>query len=121
MLPVYHDLTKLNFVRYFIIHNLADDESEIVRYAALLRGTESAWQALSYGLESVTTFAEIGGVYFNFVLWALAIFPAWTVVRHFGVDIAQPEAADDHGRIESTAGLKDKSNSGDEFVQPKQA
>lgn len=33
--------------RYFIIGNLANDEEEIVRVAGLLRGTESAVQAVS--------------------------------------------------------------------------
>lgn len=52
-----------------------------------MRGTESAWQALSYGLESLTVFAQHGGVYMNFGLWAVAILPAWLVIRHFGTDV----------------------------------
>ncbi|KAF2105628.1 major facilitator superfamily domain-containing protein [Lophiotrema nucula] len=71
---------------YFFITNLAKNEPEVIRYAALLRGTESAWQAVSYGLTSLTLFAEVGGVYFNFALWAVAIFPAWQVLKHFGGD-----------------------------------
>ncbi|KAK0388415.1 hypothetical protein NLU13_4659 [Sarocladium strictum] len=70
---------------YFIIQNLAKDEQDVVRLAALLRGTESAWQALSYGLEAVKIFAHYGGVYLNFGLWGVAILPAWLVLRHFGV------------------------------------
>lgn len=70
--------------RYFIIHNLADGQEEIIRYSALLRGTESAWQAVSYGLESIPIFGEIGGIYMNFGLYALAIVPAFLVIRHFG-------------------------------------
>lgn len=58
----------------------------MIRYSALLRGTESAWQALSYGLGSLWTFASVGGVYLNFALWAVSIFPAWLVIKHFGVD-----------------------------------
>ncbi|KAK5657516.1 hypothetical protein OQA88_3088 [Cercophora sp. LCS_1] len=76
---------QLNYLfLYFVIHNLAEDEAEVIRYSALLRGTESAWQALSYGLESLTVFAEAGGVYMNFGLWGLSIVPAWLVLRHFG-------------------------------------
>ncbi|KAI9802595.1 MAG: hypothetical protein M1833_001669 [Piccolia ochrophora] len=71
---------------YFIITNLAESEDEVIRYAALLRGTESAWQAVSYGLTSVTIMAEIGAVYINLGLWAIAIFPAWLLIRHFGAD-----------------------------------
>ncbi|KAK6081419.1 duf895 domain membrane protein [Seiridium cupressi] len=69
---------------YFIITNLANGESEVIRYAALLRGTESAWQAVSYGLTSLDLFAKVGAIYLNFGLWAIAIFPAWLVLRHFG-------------------------------------
>lgn len=73
------------YSRYFVVQNLADnDETQVIRYAALLRGTESGWQALSYGLESLTVFAQHGGVYFNFALWAISLAPAWFVVRHFG-------------------------------------
>lgn len=72
---------------YFVIQNLAGpDETLVIRYAGLLRGTESAWQAVSYGLSSVTVFAEHGGVYMNFALWAIALWPAWLVLRHFGAD-----------------------------------
>jgi hypothetical protein len=55
-----------------------------VRYAALLRGTESAWQAVSYGTSSIPIMARVGSVYLNFALWAVSIIPAWTVVKHFG-------------------------------------
>lgn len=44
-------------------------------------------------LESLTVFAEHGGVYLNFGLWAVAIAPAWLVVRQFGVEVeSSPEA-----------------------------
>ncbi len=85
-----------------------------MRYAALLRGTESAWQALSYGLNSVAVFGEIGGVYFNFALWAVAVLPAWTVIRHFGIDITQPAGTAGNGGLEATAALKDKPSFNDE-------
>ncbi|KAI6596971.1 hypothetical protein MCOR06_002274 [Pyricularia oryzae] len=78
-------LTLHSNPRYFFIHNLSQDEPDIIRYAALLRGTESAWQALSYGLSSLTIFGEVGGVYMNFGLWAVSIYPAWLVLRHLGV------------------------------------
>ncbi|KAF3762195.1 hypothetical protein M406DRAFT_72215 [Cryphonectria parasitica EP155] len=86
---------QLNYLYlYFVIQNLAGhDEALVIRYAALLRGTESAWQALSYGLEALTVFSETGGVYMNFGLWAIAIAPAWLVIRHFGVDEASTSTA----------------------------
>ncbi|KAH6609298.1 major facilitator superfamily transporter [Trichoderma cornu-damae] len=69
---------------YFVVTHLAQDQGEVIRYAALLRGTESAWQAVSYGLTSLTVFAQAGAIYMNFILWGIAIFPAWLVVRHIG-------------------------------------
>ncbi|KAK0610147.1 major facilitator superfamily domain-containing protein [Bombardia bombarda] len=97
---------------YFIIHNLAKDEAEVIRFAALLRGTESAWQAVSYGLSSLTVFAEVGGIYMNFGLWAVAIFPAWLVLRHFGASKLEEER--DQTAINTGSG---KSNSGDEAAK----
>jgi hypothetical protein len=69
---------------YFVVTHIAKDQGEVIRYAALLRGTESAWQAVSYGLTSLTVFAQVGGIYMNFALWAIAIAPAWLVLRNFG-------------------------------------
>ncbi|KAJ9145400.1 MFS general substrate transporter [Pleurostoma richardsiae] len=100
---------------YFIIHNIATDHAEIVRYAALLRGTESAWQAVSYGLTSITLFAEIGAVYFNFVLWGISLFPAWLVLRHFGSETQPEEQLDTQQPSYST----DAVTSGEETVQVK--
>lgn len=78
---------QLNYLfLYFIIGNLAKNEPEVIRFAALLRGSESAWQAISYGITSVTIFAEVGAVYWNFALWAVAIIPAWLVIKEFGGD-----------------------------------
>jgi hypothetical protein len=87
-----------------MIHNMANDEAEVIRYAALLRGTESAWQALAYGLESLTVFAEVGGVYMNFGLWAVAILPAWLVIRQFGT--SKVEQVEDRPSSIETPSLK---------------
>ena len=72
---------------YFVVGNLATDEAQVIRIAGLLRGTESAVQAVSYGLNSVPVMAEVGGVYLNFGLWALALVPAWIVVRKIGGEL----------------------------------
>lgn len=77
---------------YFFVTNLAKNEPQVIRYAALLRGTESAWQAISYGITSVTVFAEVGAVYWNFALWGVAIYPAWIVLRRFGGPTEEIEA-----------------------------
>jgi hypothetical protein len=78
---------QLNYLFcYFLVGQLARTPEEVIRYAALLRGTESAWQAVSYGLNSIKIFATVGGVYINFGLWGAALLPAWLVIRHFGND-----------------------------------
>ncbi|KAJ5232664.1 hypothetical protein N7468_005620 [Penicillium chermesinum] len=82
------DLAELLLFSYsgsfFLVGTLADTEEEIVRIAGLLRGTESASQAVSYGLSSIAIMASVGSVYLNFGLWAIAILPAWLVVRQVG-------------------------------------
>ncbi|KAL2432400.1 Notoamide biosynthesis cluster protein O' [Exophiala dermatitidis] len=76
---------QLNYMYlYFVIGQLTTSPAETVRLAALLRGTESAWQAVSYGLNAVKLFAEVGGFYLNFALWAIALLPAWLVVGKIG-------------------------------------
>ena len=77
---------QLMNIRYFTVTNLAEREDEVIRYAALLRGTESAWQAVSYGLTSVSIIGQVGAVYMNFGLWAVAILPAWLFIRHLGAE-----------------------------------
>jgi hypothetical protein len=73
--------------------------------------TESAWQAVSYGLNSVKIFAQVGGVYLNFGLWAVALVPAWLVVRHFGNDaIAAASEGDDTVAAEKFSNSETASN-----------
>lgn len=77
---------QLNYnFAFFIIGQISTSPQETIRLAALVRATESAWQALSYGLASLPIFASVGGVYFNFGLWAVAIIPAWQVVSSIGL------------------------------------
>ncbi|KAF2723834.1 MFS general substrate transporter [Polychaeton citri CBS 116435] len=94
---------QLNYMYlYFVIGNLANTDEEVIRYAGLLRGTESAVQAVSlqshhgkctiadptsfsqYGLSSISVMGQVGCVYINFGLWAIALAPAWLVIREFG-------------------------------------
>lgn len=72
---------------YFVVGNLAGTEEEVIRIAGLLRGVESAWQAVSYGVSSVSIMGQIGSVYLNFALWALSLAPAWLVIREIGVSL----------------------------------
>ncbi|EGP86870.1 unnamed protein product [Zymoseptoria tritici ST99CH_1A5] len=70
---------------YFVMASIAKNDAEIIRYAGLLRATESASQAVSYGLTSVKIMGEVGCVYLNFGMWAVAVIPAWFVIREIGV------------------------------------
>lgn len=69
---------------YFVIGHLAKTPEDVVRIAGLLRGTESAAQAVSYGLSSVSSFAAVGASAVNFGLWGIALVPAWLVIRDIG-------------------------------------
>lgn len=53
---------------------------DIIRIAALLRGTESAAQAVSYGINSTSLVMSAASA-INFGLWGLALVPGWLVVR----------------------------------------
>lgn len=70
---------------YFVIGSLAKNDAEVIRYAGLLRGTESAAQAVSYGLTSDKIMGSVGCIYMNFAMYAIALFPAWLVIKEIGV------------------------------------
>ncbi|KAH7390568.1 cytochrome c oxidase subunit 1 [Pyrenochaeta sp. MPI-SDFR-AT-0127] len=76
---------QLNYnFAFFLIGQISESPQETIRLAALLRGTESAWQALSYGLNALPVFATVGGTYFNFGLFGASLVPVWLVVREIG-------------------------------------
>lgn len=100
-----NELTDLN--RYFIVGNLAQTHEEVVRFAALLRGTESAAQAISYGLDSISIFAQVGGFYLNFGLWAVALLPAWLIVRKIGIEYKGIEEEQNSAEEEEEARQED--------------
>jgi hypothetical protein len=125
-LPARHNPVYLQTTRYFVIGNLAESDEEVIRYAGLLRGTESAVQAVSashlqltarflsganlldqYGLSSVSTIGQFGNVYLNFALWAIAIVPGWLVIKDFGASSGdkklEREARRDVNSQESTS------------------
>lgn len=89
-----HEHHMLTFGRYFLIGSLAKNDAEIIRLAGLLRGTESAAQAVSYGLASVSIMGQVGSVYLNFSLWAVSLIPAWFVVKEIGVSIGLRHESD---------------------------
>ncbi|KAF3007716.1 hypothetical protein E8E13_009678 [Curvularia kusanoi] len=95
---------QLNYnFSFFLIGHISKDPQETIRLAALLRGIESAWQALSYGLNAIPVMASVGGTYMNFGIWALALFPAWLVVKTIGVKRYNDEL--DSGNVEKSENI----------------
>ncbi|KAF2104239.1 DUF895 domain membrane protein [Rhizodiscina lignyota] len=97
---------QLNYMYlYFVVSNLANSLAEVIRIAGLLRGTESAWQAISYGVNSVAIMASVGGVYFNFGLWAVSLLPAWLVVSKIGVTLGDRKVQRESGNLPAPVGV----------------
>ncbi|EIN12313.1 MFS general substrate transporter [Punctularia strigosozonata HHB-11173 SS5] len=95
---------QLNYLYlYFVVGHLAPTTEDVVRVAALLRGTESAAQAVSYGLSSVHTFAVFGGSALNFGLWGISLIPAWLVVKEIGVGLGDTKLAREAAQDARTA------------------
>ncbi|KAL1659692.1 major facilitator superfamily domain-containing protein [Schizophyllum commune] len=69
---------------FWICGEIAETPEEVVRIAGLLRATESASQAVSYGLSSVPSFANIGGAALNLGMWGVAVVPGWLIIRQIG-------------------------------------
>ncbi|KDE09039.1 hypothetical protein MVLG_00757 [Microbotryum lychnidis-dioicae p1A1 Lamole] len=79
---------QLNYLYlYFVVGNLVTEPADIIRIGGLLRATESAAQAVSYGLNSVQSFGTIGASSLNFALWGISLVPAWFVVKEIGVTL----------------------------------
>ncbi|KAI0157934.1 major facilitator superfamily domain-containing protein [Hypoxylon sp. FL1284] len=93
---------QLNYnFSYFVIDQISTGPQETIRFAALLRGTQSAWQAVGYGLNAIPIIASVGGPYINFGLWGVSIIPAWLVIKDFGTG---EEKDDVVNRIETRGG-----------------
>ncbi|KAL4895276.1 hypothetical protein BDV59DRAFT_191795 [Aspergillus ambiguus] len=95
---------QLNYMfLYFVVGNLAKDDEEVVRISGLLRGTESAAQAISYGVSSIPSMAIIGNIYLNFGLWAVSLVPAWVVIKKFGLAMEDRKKSRDISRRDRIA------------------
>jgi MFS family permease len=100
---------QLNYMYlYFVVGNIASSEEEVVRIAGLLRGTESAAQAVSYGLGAVQVMARTGSVYLNFGLWAIALVPGWFVIRQIGVTLGDRKIERETGIIVNHSAVAEK-------------
>ena len=98
-------LRRLISIRYFVIGHLAKNDAEIIRLAGLLRGTESAAQAVSYGVSSVTIMGEVGCVYLNFGLWGISLIPAWLVIKEIGTKYSKEKR--EHEGVAAVGGVDD--------------
>jgi hypothetical protein len=61
---------------YFVVGNLANSQAEVVRIAGLLRGTESAWQAISVS----STVKFLGVKELTFASMALVALQSWRLL-----------------------------------------
>ncbi|GAA5840737.1 hypothetical protein JCM9279_001202 [Rhodotorula babjevae] len=78
---------QLNYMfLYFVCGTLVTEPADILRIGGLLRATESAAQAVSYGLNSLPAFQDIGASSLNFALWGCSLVPAWLIIRKIGVE-----------------------------------
>ncbi|KAE8211541.1 hypothetical protein CF327_g4722 [Tilletia walkeri] len=69
---------------YFLVGAINDDPSELIRLTSIVRGVESAGQAVSYGINS-TGFRLDAVAGINMGLWGICLLPAWIIVRQVGI------------------------------------
>ncbi|KAF4961776.1 hypothetical protein FSARC_10072 [Fusarium sarcochroum] len=86
---------------YWLVGCVNKNGADLVRLSAIIRGIESAGQAISYGINSIDTFALSGAVAVNMSFFAVCIIPAAFVVFKVGIvdgvkvhDIMQDETRD---------------------------
>ncbi|KAI1075954.1 MFS general substrate transporter [Whalleya microplaca] len=70
---------------YWLIGTVNKDGGEIIRLSAIIRGIESCGQAISYGINSIDTFALSGAVAVNLSFFAACIIPAAFVIWKVGI------------------------------------
>ncbi|KAJ6012866.1 hypothetical protein N7522_003221 [Penicillium canescens] len=89
---------------YWVVGTINKSGGEVVRPSAVIRGIESARQAISYGINSINQdqFPLSGAVAVNMSFFVVCIIPSWPVIRRVGVlndlkvhSIVQDEVAED--------------------------
>jgi MFS family permease len=89
---------------YWLVGAINKSGGEVVRLSAVIRGIESAGQAISYGINSIDQdqFPLSGAVAVNMSFFVICIIPSWFVIWRVGVfngvkvhSIVQDEVADD--------------------------
>lgn len=70
---------------YWLIGTVNRDGGDIIRLSAVVRGVESAGQAISYGINSVDSFLLSSAVAVNLSFFAACIVPSAFVIYRVGV------------------------------------
>ncbi|KAJ5320438.1 hypothetical protein N7508_000721 [Penicillium antarcticum] len=72
---------------YWLVGTINKIGGEVVRLSAVIRGIESAGQAISYGINSINQdrFPLSGAVAVNMSFFVVCIIPSWLVIRRIGV------------------------------------
>lgn len=90
---------------YWLVGTINRDGADLVRLSAVIRGIESAGQAISYGINSIDTFALSGAVAVNLSFFAACIIPSAVVIYKVGIidgvkvnEIIQDDLAASEGR-----------------------
>ena len=95
---------------YYLIGNLANNPQEIIRLSAIMRGSESASEAVSYGLNAVNDLITIPNNAINFGLWAISLITpaifAWRIGIPGGI-----------GAIHGTLKTDESDSDSDEFIE----
>ena len=83
---------------YWLVGCVNKNGADLIRLSAIIRGIESAGQAISYGINSIDTFALSGAVAVNMSFFVVCIIPAAFVIFKVGIvdgvkvhDIVQDE------------------------------
>ncbi|OJJ53360.1 hypothetical protein ASPSYDRAFT_62003 [Aspergillus sydowii CBS 593.65] len=95
---------------YWLIGTVNRDGGDIIRLSAVVRGVESAGQAISYGINSIDTFLLSSAVAVNLSFFAACIVPSAFVIYRVGIvngvkvhDIQQdetpPQASEEAGEV----------------------
>lgn len=106
---------------YWLIGTINRDGGDIIRLSAVVRGVESAGQAISYGINSIDSFALSGAVAVNLSFFAACIIPSALVIYKVGIidgikvhDIQQDEIVEDR---EASIGEEDLSAGPTEIME----
>ncbi|KAJ3546948.1 hypothetical protein NM208_g1748 [Fusarium decemcellulare] len=83
---------------YWLVGTVNKNGADLIRLSAVIRGIESAGQAISYGINSIDSFALSGAVAVNLSFFAACIIPSSFVIFKIGIingakvhDIVQDE------------------------------